>query len=157
MEGIPPLRYLRKTVLIITVVLFAFFVHRIYVSLKPDAPEPVVEALSLLSPEQNVVCRNIVGGAPFGVDSVFEENTRLYFHSLLPLASDFKFIDTLPFKQIWFLGIDTMFVEPCDKQNNVCVSSIAPNLLKIGEWSVDLVQGRKLWATRQFKVESKGF
>jgi len=156
-EGIPPLRYLRKTTLIIAVVFFSFFVHRIYVSLKSDFVEPVVETVSLLSPEQSVVCRNIVGGAPFGVDSVFEENTRLYFFSHLPMESEFGTIDTLPFKQIWFIGLDTMLVESCKKQEHVCISSIAPNRLRAGEWSVDLLQGRKLWASRQFKVESKGF
>lgn len=157
MEGIPPLRYIRKTVLIFAVVFFSFFIHRIYVSLKSDTPEPVVEALSLISPEQSVVCRNIVDGAPFGVDSVFVENTRLYFFSHLPVESEFGTIDTLPFKQIWFIGLDTMLVESCKKQEHVCSSSIAPNRLRAGEWSVDLIQGRKLWTSRQFKVEPKGF
>ncbi|HOG68251.1 MAG TPA: hypothetical protein PLT31_04095 [Fibrobacteraceae bacterium] len=156
MEGIPPLRYLRKTTLIIAVVFFSFFVHRIYVSLKSDFVEPVVETVSLLSPEQSVVCRNIVDGAPFGVDSIFEENTRLYFHSHLPIEKEGSSIDSVPFKQIWFIGLDTMLVSNCKEQENICVSSIAPNLLRAGEWSVDLVQGRKLWTSRQFKVESKG-
>jgi hypothetical protein len=35
----------------------------------------------------------------------------------------------------------------------VCLTTIVPNLLKPGEWSVDLVAGRKLLATRQFIVE----
>ena len=38
-----------------------------------------------------------------------------------------------------------MLVSNCKEQENICVSSIAPNLLRAGEWSVDLVQGRKLW------------
>lgn len=156
MGGIPPLRYLRKTALIIAVVFLSFFIHRIYVNFESNSNEIMVEALPLLSPEQSVVCRNIVSGIPLGVDSVFKEKTRLYFYSHLPSSDSVTFLDSIPFMQIWYLGIDTMLVEPCQAMAKICTSSIVPHLLRPGEWSVDLVQGRKLWATRQFLVEPKG-
>ncbi|HHX14798.1 MAG TPA: hypothetical protein GX724_01385 [Fibrobacter sp.] len=156
MGGIPPLRYIRKTALIITVVFLSFFIHRTYVNFESDSPEIIVDALPLLSPEQSVVCRNVVSGVPLGVDSVFKEKTRLYFYSHLSSNDSIALLDTLPFKQIWYLGIDTMFIELCQTNAKICISSIAPHLLRPGEWSVDLVQGRRLWTTRQFLVEPKG-
>ena len=96
-------------------------------------------------------------GTPFGVDSLFEENIRLYFYSTVSDVKSFS-LDTL--KHVWFQGLDTIQVEICmvvdSKQSGVasCHTEISPKLLKPGEWSVDLVAGRKLLSSRQFRIEA---
>ncbi len=99
---------------------------------------------------QSVVCSHIVNGSPFGVDSVFEEGMRLYYYSTVSSALQLG-DDSL--MHIWFNGADTVQKLACDMSQDVCLTTIVPNLLKPGEWSVDLVAGRKLLATRQFIVE----
>jgi hypothetical protein len=99
-----------------------------------------------------VVCRNIVGGLPFGVDSVFQVHTRLHYYSEVP-----KLLWDVPverkIKHIWFNGADTVQQVFCTLSDSTCESSIAPLLLAPGEWSVDAVEGRRLLSSRQFKVE----
>ena len=103
-----------------------------------------------LSLAQSVVCSHIVNGSPFGVDSSFEEGMRLYYYSTVSSALQLK-DDTL--MHIWFNGADTVQKLACDMTQDVCLTTIAPTLLKAGEWSVDLVAGRRLLSTRQFIVE----
>ena len=103
-----------------------------------------------LSLAQSVVCSHIVNGSPFGVDSSFEEGMRLYYYSTVSSALQLK-DDTL--MHIWFNGADTVQKLACDMTQDVCLTTIAPALLKAGEWSVDLVAGRRLLSTRQFIVE----
>ena len=90
-----------------------------------------------------------MNGEPFGADSVIEENTRLYVFSSITNSARYQ-EDTL--FHIWFLGIDTIFVETCNLAGDVCSSMLASDLVELGEWSVDLVAGRKLLASRQFRV-----
>ena len=90
-----------------------------------------------------------MNGEPFGSDSVFDENTRLYVFSTVSNAASFQ-EDSLV--HIWFKGIDTIFAERCNLTGDVCNSMLASDLVEIGEWSVDLVAGRKLLASRQFRV-----
>lgn len=157
MAGIPPLRNLRKTTILVLVVFFAFFVHR-FVSfwIEDHSIQDVGEIA--LSPAQSVVCRNVVRGTPFGVDSVFEENTRLYYYSTISNGIQYSG-DTL--KHVWFWGTDTIQSLPCEIKGDVlqsglsvCHTEISPKLLKPGEWSVDLVAGRKLLSSKQFLIES---
>ena len=100
MAGLPPLRYLRKTTIIVIVVFLAFLVHRVVNSLmENEVVQDVDEAeLSLV---QSVICRHIVSGSPFGQDSVFEENIRLYFYTAIPNIKDYK-DDTL--LTVWYRG-----------------------------------------------------
>lgn len=168
MAGIPPLRNLRKTTIVVMVVFLGFFAHRFINFWREDHfVRDVVE--TELSPAQSVVCRNVVRGTPFGVDSVFEENTRLYFYSTISNVMQFS-ADTL--LHVWFWGTDTIQVLPCevkdseirkvidDKSDNsqndisACHTEISPKLLKPGEWSVDLIAGRKLLSSKQFLIES---
>ncbi|MCQ2054522.1 MAG: hypothetical protein MJY82_04425 [Fibrobacter sp.] len=170
MANHPPLRSIRKTTILVLVVFLAFFVHRFYdMWVEDHAVQDVAE--TELSPAQSVVCRNVVRGTPFGVDSVFEENTRLYFYSTISNAVRVS-ADSLV--HIWFWGTDTIQVLPCDVKMadnrkgiedkpdvspsdfNVCHTEISPTLLKPGEWSVDLVAGRKLLSSRQFLIEAAG-
>lgn len=168
MAAFPPLRNLRKTTVLVLVVFLGFFVHRFISFWIEDHAVPDV-AETELSPAQSVVCRNVVRGTPFGVDSVFEENTRLYFYSTISNAMLYS-AETL--RHVWFWGTDTIQVLPCeikvaeshkviDEQSDApqtdisaCHTEISPKLLKPGEWSVDLIAGRKLLSSKQFVIES---
>ena len=145
----PPLRNLRKTTLLALVVFLGFFAHRIVMFFIDDDVSFTDSSDIELSPANSVVCRHIVNGEPFGSDSVFEENTRLYVFSTVSNAASFQ-EDSLV--HIWFKGIDTIFAERCNLTGDVCNSMLASDLVEVGEWSVDLVAGRKLLASRQFRV-----
>lgn len=167
MAGIPPLRNLRKTTLLVALVFFAFFIHRFVTIWMDDASLQTFSGAEL-TPAQSVVCRDVVRGTPFGVDTIFEETTRLYFYSTISNAVRYS-DDTL--LHIWFWGTDTIQKVPCILKTeelrkgvdprgqsqstlSVCHTEIAPKLLKPGEWSVDLVAGRKLLSSKQFRIES---
>lgn len=153
MLGLPPLRYLRKTTLIFVVVFLCFLGHRLYVMFC-HAPANDVAPTELVKNSYSVVCRNIVNGAPFGVDSVFQEHSRLYYYS--PLKSVDWGMPGDSVRHVWFSGADTVERVACEVLGNFCVSSIAPELLHGGQWSVDAIQGSKLLSSRQFKVEAAG-
>ncbi len=149
MAKIPPLRNLRKTTILVIAVFLGFLIHRIVVAYMGDySVRDYAEAELTLA--QSVVCSHIVNGSPFGVDSVFEEGMRLYYYSTVSSALQLGG-DTL--MHIWFNGADTVQKLACDMTQDICLTTIVPSLLKPGEWSVDLVAGRKLLATRQFTVE----
>ena len=152
MAGIPPLRNIRKTTVILVVVLLAFLVHRTvaYLSTEDSIRDAGNTELSLA---QGTVCRHIVKETPFGADSVFEEGSRLYFYTTI--SSSLKNGgDTL--KHVWYHGMDTVQVLPCSqkKDSEACITEISPTLLKPGEWSVDLILGRKLLYSQQFAIDS---
>lgn len=167
MAGIPPLRNLRKTTVVVAIVFLAFFVHRFIDFWMENSSHQDYYGAELM-PAQSVVCRDVVRGTPFGVDTVFEENTRLYFYSTISNAVNYSG-DTL--MHIWFWGTDTIQKQQCvlktdeirgikdgrgtSKSNiSVCHTEISPKLLKPGEWSVDLIAGRKLLSSKQFRIES---
>lgn len=146
---LPPLRNLRKTTVFAIVVFLTFFVHRFIVFFSDDDVNFNDNSDIELSSVNSVVCRHIVNGEPFGSDSVFDENTRLYVFSTIANSARYQ-EDTLV--HIWFLGIDTILEEPCNLVGGVCSSMLASDLVELGEWSVDLVAGRKLLASRQFRI-----
>ena len=145
----PPLRNLRKTTVFAIVVFLCFFIHRFVTFFINDEINFSDGSEIELPTATSVVCRHIVNGEPFGSDSVFDENTRLYVFSTVSNAASFQ-EDSLV--HIWFKGIDTIFAERCNLTGDVCNSMLASDLVEIGEWSVDLVAGRKLLASRQFRV-----
>jgi len=151
-QGLSPIRYIRKTTLVFLVVFLCFIAHRIYVSVNDLESKKVNLTHEDSLATFNVVCRNIVGGLPFGVDSVFQVHTRLHYYSEVP-----KLLWDVPverkIKHIWFNGADTVQQVFCTLSDSTCESSIAPLLLAPGEWSVDAVEGRRLLSSRQFKVE----
>lgn len=152
MAGIPPLRNIRKTTVILVVVLFAFLVHRTVAYLSTD--DSIKDAGNTeLSLAQGTVCRHIVKETPFGADSIFEEGSRLYFYTTVSSALKNR-ADTL--KHVWYHGMDTVQVLPCNqkKDSEACITEISPTMLKPGEWSVDLILGRKLLYSRQFVIDS---
>ena len=149
MSKFPPLRNLRKTTVLVIAVFLGFLIHWILVA--NWGRETIRDSAEAeLSLAQSVVCSHIVNGSPFGVDSVFEEGMRLYYYSTVSSALQLK-DDTL--MHIWFNGADTVQKLACDIAQDVCLTTIAPAMLKAGEWSVDLVAGRKLLSTRQFIIE----
>lgn len=151
MKGLPPLRYLRKTTIVFLVVFLCFIAHCAYVALAKPARVSESSHASDSKIPYSVVCGNIVGGAPFGVDSVFPPHMRLHYYSELPkLAWDVPGRKVL---HIWYNGADTVQKVACTLSDSACESSIAPKLLVSGEWSVDAVEGRKLLSSRQFRVE----
>ena len=152
MAGIPPLRNIRKTTVILAVVLLAFLVHRTVAYLSTD--DSIKDAGNTeLSLAQGTVCRHIVKETPFGADSIFEEGSRLYFYTTISSALKNR-TDTL--KHVWYYGMDTVQVLPCNqkKDSEACITEISPKMLKPGEWSVDLMLGRKLLYSRQFVIDS---
>ena len=151
MQRLPPLRYIRKTTLVFLVVFLCFIAHRIFVSVSGMEQFQHATKDEKKTPIFSVVCRNIVGGAPFGVDSIFPVHTRLHFYSELPkLSWD---IPQNTIRHVWYNGADTVQIVYCTMLEDACESSIAPKNLGPGEWSVDAVNGRKLLSSRQFKVE----
>jgi hypothetical protein len=145
----PPLRNLRKTTVFAIVVFCTFFVHRFvafFIDYGVTFSDP---ADTELAPATSSVCRHIVNGEPFGTDSVFEENTRLYVFSVVTNSASYQ-EDSLV--HIWYKGIDTIYAEPCNLTGDVCSSMLASDMVELGEWSVDLVAGRKLLASRQFRI-----
>lgn len=146
---LPPLKNLRKTTVLVLVVFLGFLVHRVVVLCSSDNIE-LDSYDTELSVAKSVVCSHIVNGSPFGVDSVFEEGSRIYYYSTVlqmsVLGNDSIF-------QIWFYGLDTIQKHKCDLNKDVCYSSMSPDSLKVGEWSVDFVAGRRLLSTKQFIVE----
>lgn len=149
MSRLPPLRNLRKTTIVVIAVFLGFLIHRLVVLYMGDVKiyDSVDAELTLA---QSVVCSHIVNGSPFGVDSVFEEGTRLYYYSMVSSSAQLAG-DTL--MHIWFNGLDTVQKSVCSLTQDICHTTIVPSMLKPGEWSVDLVAGRKLLSTRQFIVE----
>lgn len=150
MAKLPPLRNLRKTTIVVIAVFLGFLVHRV-ASVYMDDVKVRDSAEAELSLARSVVCSHIVNGTPFGVDSVFEEGTRLYHYSTISSALQLGG-DSL--MHIWFNGADTVQKSVCSMTQDVCLTTIVPSLLKPGEWSVDLIAGRRLLSTRQFVVES---
>ncbi len=144
-------RQLRKTTVLLLIVFLTFAVHRIVVFFQESPRQVAEETVDSLETAESVICHNIVSGTAFGVDSVFEEYTRVYFYSAL------KSEDSTTFLHKWFCGLDTVMIVPCTRNGNVCISSIHPERLRAGEWSVDLTAGRRLVDSKQFIVESSGY
>ena len=152
MAGIPPLRTIRKTTALLVVVLLAFLVHRAVDYLITD--DDIKDAGNTeLSMAQGTVCRHIVKETPFGADSIFEEGSRLYFYTTVSSSLKNR-KDTL--WHVWYRGMDTVQVLPCNLKHDTesCFTEILPTKLTPGEWSVDLVLGRRLLYSRQFVIES---
>jgi len=151
-QGLPPIRYIRKTTLVFLVVFLCFIAHRIFVSVNDLESKKVNLKHEDSEATYSVVCRNIVGGLPFGVDSIFQVHTRLHYYLKVP-----KPLWDVPverrIKHVWFNGADTVQQVLCTLSDSTCESSIAPLLLSPGDWSVDAVEGRRLLSSRQFKVE----
>lgn len=146
---LPPLKALRKTTVFAIVVFLCFFLHRFIIFFLNDDENIIDYSASQLSLANSVVCRHIVNGSPFGVDSVFEAGARLHVFSTVANADQY---DDVMLEHIWYRGMDTVNVDPCNLLGDVCESMVPPDMVKAGEWSVDLVAGRRLLSSRQFVV-----
>lgn len=151
MAGLPPLRYLRKSTALLALIFLIFFVHRVLVEMRGAELAPPVEPTPLA---QSVLCRNIVGGAPFGADSVFfAGRNRVY---VVSKWTDRSWGKTDSLRHLWYRGGDVVLSEGCRKEPGYCSSSLAPEQLTAGDWSVDLVWGTRLLSSRQFRVLGDG-
>ena len=148
MTKVQPLRNLRKTTILVIAVFLGFLIRRIVVFAMDDVAIQD-SAESELTVAQGVVCSHIVNGSPFGIDSVFDMDTRLYFYTSVSRAA---LADEDTLLHVWSNGADTIMKIPCHLSGETCYTTVDPKLMKEGEWSVDFVADRKLLATRQFKV-----
>lgn len=108
MAGLPPLRSMRKTTVVLIVVFLAFITHRIVDFIREESNVKDVGNTEL-SLAQGVVCRHIVKETPFGADSVFEEGSRLYFYTIISNALQY---DSDSLLHVWYKGMDTVQVLP---------------------------------------------
>lgn len=146
-------RQLRKTSAIFLLIVLVFLVQRTVYFFADFSEAPAQEVVDKIEKPASVICHNIVGGAAFGADSVFGKTLRLYFYSVLGDSV----AEGAALEHRWFFGVDTVSVQPCERSGNVCISSISPDYLKAGGWSVDLAFGRKILDSRQFFVETEEF
>lgn len=146
-------RQLRKTSAIFLLIVLFFLVQRAVYFFADFSEKPAQEVVDMVEKPASVICHNIVGGAAFGADSVFGKNMRLYFYSVL---SD-SVAAGAALEHRWFFGTDTVSVQACERTGNVCISSISPDYLRAGGWSVDLALGRRILDSRQFFVETEEF
>ncbi len=144
-----PLRNLRKTTVLVIAVFLGFFIHRIIAFCMDDETVREDSTKVELIEAQGVVCSYVVNGSPYGVDSSFDANSKLYFYSTVARSSISE-EDTL--YHVWFNGLDTIQKAPCRLTGESCFTFVDPKMATEGEWSVDFVKGRKLLATKQFKV-----
>lgn len=91
-----------------------------------------------------VISRSKVDGMPFGEDSLFHRNKdRVHFFTR---SQGFQGV-----AHRWYY-LDSMVLEsPCE-QSALCESSLSPESLWVGEWSVDLMHGNHLLGSRQFWI-----
>jgi hypothetical protein len=106
----------------------------------------------LASPENDslrfVICRNIVNFEPFGIANTFvAHENRVYFYT--NPGEDYSHIEK---RHIWFLAADTIMQIPCPAADSICISSIEPERLRAGLWSVDMVSGNQLLGSAQMEV-----
>ncbi|MDR1760746.1 MAG: DUF2914 domain-containing protein [Fibrobacter sp.] len=141
------------TTVFLTALFLLFIAHRLFTLIDWDkkaetGPERVPALAS------GVICANIVNKMPFGVDSVFRGNSRLYFYTTLDHYAP-EYPDSL--RHHWYFGDRLVQDVPCALSENRCISSITPELLQNGEWSVDFVSENKLLTDRQFRIDAKGY
>ena len=93
-----------------------------------------------------VVCRIMLEGKPFGVDSVFQVGRdRVHVFSQAAARPDLA--------ARWYRGGVLVASTPC-ASGPLCHSSLGPDSLQEGDWSVDLVEMDHLLASRQFRMIS---
>lgn len=153
MAGLPPLRRLRKTTIFLTVLFLLFFIHRMINFIAWERRSGTEENQSPIF-ATGVICANIVNKMPFGIDSVFQGNSRLYFYTTLR-----DFIPEHPdsLRHVWYYGDSLTWDVFCQFSDNHCISSISSELLRTGEWSVDFRTEKKLLANRQFRIDAEGY
>ncbi len=141
------------TSVFLTALFLLFIAHRLF-SLVDWDQKPKTGSAPVPAPASGVICANIVNKMPFGVDSVFQGNSRLYFYTTLDHYAP-EYPDSL--RHLWYYGDGLIQEVPCHLSENRCISSIAPELLLNGEWSVDFVSGHKLLTNRQFRIDAEGY
>lgn len=149
--GIPPIRYLRKSTALLAGIILAFVVHRTLAEFGDEPKRSVLPVPPVAVKSE--LCRNIVGGAPFGIDSSFTaRRMRVYVVSSwkgrLSVGDD-----TL--HHVWYREGEKVRSDACLPDVEPCISSLEPELLAPGAWSVDLVNGRRLLSSRQFLVQDE--
>lgn len=84
--------------------------------------------------------------AIFGVDSEFIANRERVFAVVNGTSN-------APLELVWYSGGQEKARMSCPSSLS-CQASLGPDTLQVGNWSVDLVRGRTLIASRQFRMLS---
>jgi hypothetical protein len=145
MSSIPPLSRLRKGAALLAVLLVVFALSRFVLWLSPKEETQEVWVASAFTE----ICHNVADSKPLGIDSLFELGAfRIYAYSHwdTPLPS----ADTL--WHVWYQGSNAVERRPCLPQGKLCYTSLAPESLSVGRWSVDFVQNHRLLSSQQFRV-----
>lgn len=137
---------IRKSAWFAVALLVLFFIHNAFLTQVAEpvtSPEPSADSLGTDSLSL-LFCRGIVDSVPFGIDSEFyERRDRVY-----AVVQG----DSLPdLELVWYSGGNEKARFPCVK-DLPCLSSLGPDSLAVGEWSVDVILGRRLLASRQFRI-----
>jgi hypothetical protein len=143
--GLPPLSRLRKGAALLVLLLVVFAISRFVLWLTPQTQkqEPWV------APATTVLCHNVADSRPLGIDSVFQQGGfRVYAYSYwdTPLFSS----DSL--WHVWYRGGQAVQTSYCAPAGKLCFTSMAPESLSVGHWSVDLIQNSRLLSSRQFSI-----
>lgn len=93
-----------------------------------------------------VFCRGFVDNAIFGLDSEFIANRERVFAVV-------KGTSNAPLELVWYAGGQEKARMSCPSSLS-CQASLGPDTLQVGNWSVDLVRGRTLITSRQFRMLS---
>ncbi|HSQ42918.1 MAG TPA: hypothetical protein VLM37_11625 [Fibrobacteraceae bacterium] len=99
------------------------------------------------NPVTLVFARDLVNGRPFSIDSEFVAGRdRVHAYAEIP--------GRVSRELVWYRGGDPVAHIRCAVAP-VCQGSLPPDSLSPGDWSVDLVEGRTLLASRQFRMISE--
>jgi hypothetical protein len=143
--GLPPLSRLRKGAALLVLLLVVFAISRFVLWLTPQE----IPQEAWVAPANTIICHNVADSRPLGIDSVFRHGgfrVYAYSHWDAPLFSS----DSL--WHVWYQGGQAVQTSYCATAGKLCFTSMAPESLSVGHWSVDLVQDGRLLSTRQFTV-----
>jgi hypothetical protein len=136
----------RKSAWLVLVLALVFIISKVILpSLVPRGTPPIVGPSPRAADSVGMVfSRSMVDGVPFGEDSVFQSGRdRVHAYSRSPGVNNLS--------HHWFWGGSLRYTAPCPAVA-ICVSSLPPDSLSVGDWSVDLVSGTNLVASRQFRI-----
>lgn len=141
---------IRKTAWIAVLLLLLFSLHKTWQTasqVKPVAVQANSDSIAIQATdlEAIVFCRGIVDQKTFSIDSEFiDGRDRVY-----AVVNTRNF--ALPTKLVWYWGGVEVSRMECPPQEQ-CISSLGPDSLSVGNWSVDWIQGKRLLASKQFRM-----
>ncbi len=142
---------IRKTAWIAVLLLLLFSLHKTWQTAAQVEPEHTqAKTANIRAPglDSIVFCRGIVDQKTFSIDSEFiDGRDRVY-----AVVNTRRF--ATPTKLVWYWGGTEVSRMECPPQGK-CISSLGPDSLSVGNWSVDWIQGKRLLASKQFRMFPK--